>query len=94
MVCNNRSFAPVNHEHLWATRRMLSESDPETPRTERLGQQRGTHIWKRESFLGVNSVSLTSEPDGRPPAPTRSFLRMSRARTRQLTSQAQARGNT
>src|SRR6478752_2990960 len=48
-----------NHEHLWAMRRMLSEPDPETPRTERLGQQRGTHLWKPPSSLGVNPVRRT-----------------------------------
>src|SRR6478609_7385647 len=41
-----------SHQHLWAMRRMLSEPDPETPRTERLGQQRGTHLWKPRAPLG------------------------------------------
>ena len=69
-------------------------------RTRRLDEQKGSDgsgetIFGSHSFLGVNPVSQeTVRPDGRSPAPIRDMSWMSRARTRQLTSQAQARGNT
>src|SRR6188472_1598665 len=51
--------------YLRAKRLMLSESAPENSTTERLGQQRGNHLWELRASLGLIRSDGNDPPTGR-----------------------------